>query len=1011
MDYLMDVWTGDNGLPDSSVTAIVQTPDGYLWVGTYNGLVRFDGARFVTFDPLNTPALKHARVDGLFVDPQGTLWVNTRDGSMTSWRNGVFTNEWQGGQVSAVFMCSNQLFFALLRGQLVCRTGNLEGHGEWQSIPLGGTTAGHLFRQDRAGILWYATRDGTLNWIIGTNSETVSSKDYLNGEKVNCLTTDESGQIWVGTEKRILLWMGDHFEDRTPTNGEPVVNASFIACTVSNGCWVIADGKVRKCMDRRWVAEAESWQKLSQADAAFLRAYEDRDGGIWIRQYGQGLFHANPDGSTQRVSAADGLPDNRVGSWFQDHEGNVWVGVDRGGLVRLREKRFQVIGTAEGLSIPAVSTVCEDADTNIWVGTFGGGLNRLHDGKLSRFELSEGIDKGNFFSAYPDAQGRLWVSAGREDLFLFEAEKFSQPVRPAPVHGTKVILVDHRGKTWVGKQSGLACISNGAVTNFGTWNGFDRKDIRALAEDRQGNIWIGTGSSGLFKLSDGIFTSYPVKDSLGNQAIWSLLPEADDTLWIGTFRGGLLRLKDGKFTRYTEQDGLPSDIICQILDDGFGKLWIGSHKGVFYVPKVSFKDYDAGKIQSLPCVAYGLYDGLPTLECSGNYQPTCWRGHDGRLWFATAKGLVSVLPGELSVNRRLPPVIIEEMLVDGKAITTASASQPYLVSPGKHQLDFRYTALSFIAPDKVRFRYRLVGLDDTWVEAEGKRSAHYGPLRPGEYSFKVIACNNDGIWNETGATVKLKLLPHFWETWWFAFSTITAAVILLVFTVRYIVKARMRKRLERLEQAHAIQLERQRIARDIHDDLGAGLTQILLQSSLASRETSGQTRTDLSQISDNTRELVRKMDEIVWAVTPEKDTLESLVTYVGKFVQEFCAATQLRCRMDLPAQLPDIAVSTEIRHSLFLAVKESMNNIAKHAGATEVSIQFMLQPDSFTFVISDNGVGLKAGNALDQDRIFSGQGLRNLAQRLGKIGGTYVISASPGGGTQVRLNVQMNHKP
>jgi ligand-binding sensor domain-containing protein len=324
-DYLIDLWTSDNGLPDSSVTAIAQTPDGYLWIGTYNGLARFDGVQFVDFDPFNTPELKNARVDGLFVDAQGTLWINTHDGSMTSWRNGVLTHEWQGGQVSAVFSRSNLIFFALLRGQLVCRTGSSEEQPQWQSIPLAGPTAGTLFRQDTAGVIWYATRDGALERIIGTNSEPVSSATYLNGERVNCLTSDGAGRIWVGTEKRLLLWRSDHFEDQTPTNGEAVVNTSFIACTASNGCWVLADGKVRKCVGRQWVAEANWWEDLGQVNPTFLGAYEDGDGGVWFRNYGRGLFHAKPDGTTQRISAADGLPDDRVGCWFQDHEGNLWV--------------------------------------------------------------------------------------------------------------------------------------------------------------------------------------------------------------------------------------------------------------------------------------------------------------------------------------------------------------------------------------------------------------------------------------------------------------------------------------------------------------------------------------------------------------------------------------------------------------------------------------------------------------------------------------------------------------
>ena len=310
-------------------------------------------------------------------------------------------------------------------------------------------------------------------------------------------------------------------------------------------------------------------------------------------------------------------------------------------------------------------------------------------------------------------------------------------------------------------------------------------DVRALAEDQRGNIWIGTGDGVLYKFAGGKFTPYRMSDSLENQAIWSLLPDADGTLWVGTFRGGLLRFKDEKFTRYTTQSGLPSDIICQILDDGLGKLWIGSHQGIFYVPKDSFKAFDAGKISSLPCIAYGLYDGLPTLECSDNYQPSCWRGRDGTLWFATVKGLVSVRPDEARVNRLPPPVVIEQVSVDGKPFEPrirkpdmnvkrrhrwmSAISAALQIPPGKHQYDFQYTALSFAAPDKVRFRYRLQGMDDGWVEADGKRSAHYGPLRPGEYRFQVIACNNDGIWNETGAAISLEVLPHFWETWWFEF--------------------------------------------------------------------------------------------------------------------------------------------------------------------------------------------------------------------------------------------------
>lgn len=1025
-DYFIDLWTSDNGLPDSSVTAIAQTPDGYLWIGTYNGLARFDGVQFVNFDPFNTPALKHARVDGLFVDGQGTLWINTHDGSMTAWHNGVFTCEWQGGQVSAVFSRSNEIFFASLYGLLAYRSGNLEAHGEWQTVPLAETTTGNLFRQDGSGTIWYATREGALARMIGTNAAVVFSKNDLAGERVSCLSTDDRGRLWLGTDRRILVWSGDHFDDETPTNGEAAVKVSFIAGTATNGCWVVVDGRVRKCMARRWVAEAESWRDLSEVDTAYLAAYEDSDGGVWIRQYGRGLLHAKPDGTMLQISSADGLPGNRVSSWFQDREGNVWVGVDHGGLARLRRKTFHVIGTAEGLPIHAVSTVCEDSDNNIWIGTFGGGLNRWRDGVLKRFDLATGAYKGNFFSAYPAVQGRVWLSAGREDLFLLENEKISQPA--GLIHGVKAILVDHRGQVWIGRQSGLTCLSNGVANHFNPTNGIERQDVRALAEDQQGKIWIGTGEGVLYEFADGKFTPHSMDDGLKSMAIWSLLPDVDGTLWVGTFRGGLLRFKDGRFTRYTQSSGLPSDVICQILDDGLGKLWIGSHKGIFNVQKKSFKDFDAGMIPTLSCTAYGLYDGLPTLECSGNYQPSCWRGRDGMLWFATVKGLVSIRPTSLTVNRLPPPVMIETVLVDGKPFgkesrdlgksETTVLGFPLAASleipPGKHQVDFHYTALSFAAPDKVRFRYRLEGLDEGWVEADGKRSAHYGPLQPGDYCFHVSACNNDGVWNDAGASLHFKVLPHFWETWLFDFLMMGMLVAAIFCAVRFVITRNLRRKLERLKHQTAIERERERIARDIHDDLGAGLTQIMLQSALARRATQDQSPAHLAQISDTARELVGAMDEIVWAIDPENDTLEGLINYAGKFFQEYASLAGLRCRLDLPAQAPSYVLSAEVRHNVFLAVKEALNNVIKHAAATEVSLQLKTLPSGFSFVIKDDGRGFLQGEGrlptADADRISSGHGLRNLASRLEGVGGTCMIRSEPGRGTMVELTIMLQNR-
>lgn len=1006
--YLLDVWTSDEGLPDSSVTSIVQTPDGYLWIGTHNGLVRFDGVRFVVFDPINTPALKHARVLALFVDARGTLWINTYGGAMTSLLDGVFTHQWSGGQVSAVFSQSDRIYFALLRGELVYRDAHPPGTNHWRSVALDGVTHGNFFQQDRSGTIWYHTRDGAAGRVIGTNALPLPADHGLQGSNVSAMTSDSQGRIWVATEREIAMWDGRRFEDQTASVGTDG-GVSMLLATRTNGCWVLSPEKFSLLQGKRWKLEVKAWRQLAES-AFYIDAYEDRNGGVWLRHFGQGLFHVRPDGSTQRITSTNGLPGDRVSSWLEDREGNIWVGVERGGLVRLRERRFRVVGPAEGLANSAVSSVCEDSAGDVWIATFGGGLNRWRNNSLERFDLPSGAYRGSFFSVFPAAPNRLWISAGREDLTLMEDGR----IVPAPeaVHGIKALHAAADGAVWMGYQTGLARWHGGVLSTFGPADGFDSQVVRALTTDAEGNVWIGTGNGTLIRYSHGSFVEFRPDDGIEAAAIWSLLADPDGTVWLGTFRGGLLRFRDGVFRRFTTQHGLPNDIICQLLDDGNGNLWIGSRRGIFSLARESIDAFESGGARSLSCVAYGLYDGLPTLECSGSYQPSCWKAKDGTLWFATVKGAVSIQPRNVSRNEVPPPVAIEEMWVDGRMIQLragASTASPVQVPPGKHQLEFRFTALSFAAPDKVRFRYRLGSESAPWLEAGGDRSARYSSLTPGEYRFEVIACNNDGVWSSPSAHLAFEILPHAWETWWFQGMV---GVVLLggsAMTMRYAATRNLKRKVELLKHQRALQRDRERIARDIHDDLGAGLTQIILQSGLARREDPAKTESHFAQIGETARDLVRTMDEIVWAVDPENDTLDGLATYVGKYVHDFVSVAGLRCRLNLPATLPGIAVSADVRHNLFLAIKETLNNVVKHAGATEVSLQLVVDPPSISFVIRDNGHGFQSeeGGAAELAglRASAGHGMRNITARLEQIGGQAAVRSKRNEGTEVELTV------
>jgi signal transduction histidine kinase len=367
-----------------------------------------------------------------------------------------------------------------------------------------------------------------------------------------------------------------------------------------------------------------------------------------------------------------------------------------------------------------------------------------------------------------------------------------------------------------------------------------------------------------------------------------------------------------------------------------------------------------------------------------------------------------VNPDELTQKAPPPPVVIEEMNVDGEPVPLRR--KPIVVPPGHKHYDFTFTALSFDAGDRARFRYQLAGFDPAWVEADTHRTAHYGHLPPRSYTFHVIACNNEGVWNDVGASVKFTVEPYFYQTKSF-FIFISALVLgSVAFGVRRAATRKYRRKLAELEKQHAVERDRARIAKDIHDDIGAGLTQITLLTELARRDPE-QVDKNLGRITDSARQLTRAMDEIVWAVDPQHDTVPGLMDYISAYAEDYLRVAGVRCRMDLPLDLPATRVDAELRYNLFLALKETLNNIVKHAKATEVWLRLRIEPRSLTLIVEDNGQGITAENSPDSERLSSGSGLGNLEKRLAAIGGRCQIHSVPGHGTRVELTVFLKHLP
>ncbi|HVM48882.1 MAG TPA: triple tyrosine motif-containing protein, partial [Candidatus Acidoferrum sp.] len=546
-------------------------------------------------------------------------------------------------------------------------------------------------------------------------------------------------------------------------------------------------------------------------------------------------------------------------------------------------------------------------------------------------------------------------------------------------------------------------------------------DVRAIAETPDGALWFGMLGGGLGCLKDGALRQFRKPDGLSSDFVLALYAEADGTLWIGTSDNGLCRLRDGRFATISSPQGMLASIVSQIADDGQGNLWLGSHHGILRVSKADLNRCASGQAGTVRCLSYGRAEGLTSQKCSGGFQPGVCQSADGRLWFPTAKGLAVIDPRGFTTNTVPPPVVIEELLVEGKPVAlppdqSPGAAPPVQIPAGKQRFELRYTGLSFAAPDKVRFKYKLEGLEHDWMDAGPNRFVQYSYLPPGDYTFRVQACNNDDVWNELGASLAFTVLPRPWQTWWFKGALLALGGGAVAAVAVWAVRLRVRRRLEQLERQRALERERARIARDIHDDLGASLTRISLLSQGVRAELEGKpgAAADADQIYSTARELTRAMDEIVWAVNPRHDSLDSLSAYLGRFAQSFLSTAGVRCRLDLPLNPPHWPLSADVRHNTFLAFKEALNNVAKHAHASEVRISLELEPDAFVLLIADNGRGFdwaalkgQPAPADDAARPGAGNGLLNMRRRLEEIGGTCEWDAAPGEGTRVRLVISL----
>lgn len=957
--YVVDVWRLADGLPGSSVLSVIETHNGYLWVGTQDGLARFDGLHFTKFSDTDTPGLAGRAIVHLFEDSRSNLWVGTESAGI-----------------------------ALIKPS-----------GEVTNFPVErGVPGGYLASacEDSSGAVWLKMDNKTVGRYWNGKLEPV-------GGLFSFVDAEKGGLLWLAQGTNLFGIMAPAASGAMILQQQiPVEDLKFLLAGKTGGYWRFAGGRIEKWKNNQRLRDLGTYP---WGATPVMAACEDDQGNLIVGTYGDGVYWFDANGKYTHLLHE--LSHSFIMSLAFDREGNLWVGTNGHGLDRVKRKLFSVLPQSKGL---VVQSVTPDNQGGLWIGYNWNQIDHWTGHASQRFQLTP---DSYVKSVFVDNQHHVFAGLSgslSNRLFEFNSNGFVPASVPVDFD-ISAIHQDHSNRIWVGTQTGLVLLNGQNPAWFSIDNGLPAPDVHAIADDIEGNIWVGTGG-GLARFRDGRFTAFHKKDGLPSEDISCLLADSDGTLWVGTRGSGLVRFYKNHWTNYTINEGLAGNNIGFLVEDG-DNLWLGSNAGLTRVSKKSLAAFAGGTVNSLNCRVYVEADGLPTRECTEGSQPAACRTENGFLWFPTVQGLVFVNPSELKTNSFEPPVVIESVSVDDRrqnANPFVACPAQITVPPGKRDIEISYASLDLGAGERSRFKYRLneQGQQNGWQDdSGGNRLASYPRLLPGIYQFQVTACNEDGLWNQNPASLTIVVEPQFWQRGWFQGLVIACLLAAIAATVYYFSTQKLQRQLAFLRQQEALEHERGRIARDLHDQLGANLTQVALLAEMAEsdKDHPEEVEDHAKQISQTARETTRSLDEIVWAVNPSNDTLEGLVTYSGKYAQEYFALAGLRYRVEIPNQLPDVILPPEVRHNVFLAFKESVNNVVKHAQATEVHTRLQLNEKNFTFEIEDNGRG-PAG----ADQKTGRNGLRNMRKRMEDVGGNFSIGPAAGQGTIVRLTAPINNR-
>ncbi len=941
-EYLTRQWQTEQGLPQNTVTAILQTSDGYLWVGTQQGLARFDGVRFTVFNSASDPAFKSDRISALLADPEHGFWIGTAGGGVIRCRAGHFQSWSVQDGLSSDMVTSlaagakGTIWVGTAYGLNQFKDERFTAYTVAEGLP--GTEVLAL-AADKNGVLWVATEQELGRFTAGRFESVKNGNLHIEHAVV-----DGAGDVWAGSSAHGLLRVkqGQSSLEHILALGQ----VTALGCASPEGLWVGLG--------------AENLQRLRSGTNCLIQhqpleapvtcVYEDREENVWIGTEGGGLARLTPR-QLVTFTRKDGLPGDVINALMEAPDGQLWVGGQGGGVSVMKRGRFVALPMSErGAQSPPVLSLCAGSEGSVWIGTRGNGPLRWQEGRLTA------------------------ASLGGSSL-------------PAVV---TALFVDRKGATWVGTAAeGVIELRDGIPRRYTTGEGLPRNEVVCIEQTEDGAVWLGTRGAGLNRIHEGSISTLGQKDGLASNAIRALHADAQGALWVGT-SAGLSLYHNGRFFSYTRRHGLRDDIVSQVVSDDQGRLWLGSNRGLLRVPRRELIEVAEGNRAWVTCVPFGTQDGMLNPECLGGLQCATMKDHAGRLWFATQRGLVCVQPSPSAASTRPPTVLLErawlnEQEVVSDPIADRGQNVPAVRVPsGNARLEFQYTATTLRSSEKTRFRYQLEGFEPEWVDAGENRRALYSQLPAGQYRFRVAACNEEGVWNMEGATLGVIVLPHFWETVSFKVAA-GLAVIGATFGGLWLRHTR-RRELERL---------RLRIAGDLHDDLGSNLSSIALLSRRVRRQTPlpETARVELNEIEQIARETTLAIRDIIWFIEPDRDTLADLVRRMQEVATVMLA--DIDCAFTTGSIPSSGQVSPEFRRNVFLVFKEAVHNIVRHAGCTRVEIHAAMSGNEFSVLVRDNGRGFSLNSP------STGNGLKQMQLRMARLGGRCTVQSKPGLGTSV----------